>query len=154
MKRTLLIIPLVIMIALLWQAGGGVGTALAACPAPTCASSVNQSDFTLGSWDCTVVGTRSDGTHAAVFLIYSDGVVNVTLNQATNNSSSAATTFGDFTTQTGKYCLNPDDTGYITNLSGGGCPLAIVVNSVFGEVRLLDTTQNRAEVGVCEYISP
>lgn len=97
-----------------------------------------------------MVGSRSDGTHASVAVITSDGVVNVSLNMAKNDNTSAATTFGDFAPQTGKYCLNADDTGYITNLSGGGCPLAIVVNNFYGEVRLLDTTQNRAEVGVCE----
>ncbi len=99
-----------------------------------------------------MVGTRSDGsTHASVGTMDSSGTGNVTLNFAKNDNTSVATTFVPFpvTPVAGTYCLNGDDTGYIFPV-GGACPLAIVVNSFYGEVRLLDTTQNRAEVGVCE----
>ena len=160
MKRILLFVPLVIMIALLWRAGGGVGTALAVggCPAstPTCDGSGVLSDFSAGLWGCTIVGTRSDGsTHASVGAINSDGVGHLTLNFAKNDNTSAATTFSTFpvTPTTGTYCVSSDSTGYILPV-GGACPLAIVVNSFFGEVRLLDSSQNRAEVGVCEVEQP
>ncbi len=160
MKRTLLFVPLVIMVAMLWRAGGGADAALAATcpsPAPSCSSSGLDVCASVGaspcSFACTIVGNRSDGTHASVAVITLNSGAVTAVNAAKNDSSGGATTFSAFSSQwTGTYCINSDNiTGYLVPTSPTGiCPIALVYNPSILEMRLLDSSENRGEVGVCE----
>ena len=162
MKRTLLLIPLLLVIAMLWQSGGGVNAA-ATCPspAPTCAAGGVLTDLT-GDYACTVVGTRSDGSvHVTLLEMEFAGDGTGTLLNSTTNSNTAGSSFTAWTFSGAAitYCLSPDAgtaesapsaTGFIT-VPGASCPIAVVIDSGEGELRLLDTTLDRAEIGSCYF---
>jgi hypothetical protein len=137
---------------------GGVANAGGVCPSPTpsCTSSgSNQGDLS-GTFACSQVETHSDSTvKVAVSLITADGSGNITLLQAGNSNQTSPTTFQDFATLTGiSYCVNTDDTGYLFPPGGGGCPLAFIIDNGNGtahsEVRLMDSTENRAVLLTCK----
>jgi hypothetical protein len=151
MRRTLFLIPLALTLAVLWGNGAEVN---AACPtpAPTCTSSA-LGDF-IGTFGCTIVSTRSDGSvHVSLAQVVSDGSGHITKFTTVDNSNTSGTTFTPWTSQftNGTYCLNTDDTGYIFPPAAfGGCPFAIFIDISGFEVRLLDSTLNRAGAAVCE----
>ena len=149
MNRTVFLI-LALTLATLWSSGAEVN---AACPAPTCTSSGNNGDFT-GAFGCTIVSTRSDGSvHVSLAQMTSDGSGHITkFTTVDNNNAASGSTFTTWTSQftTGTYCLNTDDTGYIFPPPAFGCPFAIFIDISGFEVRLLDSTQNRAGAAVCE----
>ncbi len=157
MRRTLFLISLALALAMLWTNGAEVN---AACPTVSCSSSTNIGDIcddnygVATTFGCTFVGTFSDGSiHTTVAYLTFDCNGNITAYQATSNSNGTGTTFSNWASlgTNGTYCLNSDDTGYITPPSAtGGCPIAIMLDAYQTELRALDTTQNRAQVGVCE----
>jgi len=161
MKRILLLVPLIIMLALLWRNGGEVNAA-SACPSrsPSCTSAGTSTDFE-GTVACTLVSTQSNGqVKVSLAQITSNGAGSITSFITVNNNNAAnGSTFTTWTSQgAGTYCLNSDDTGFLFPASG--CPLALVLdatttNTLTGltqatEARLLDTTQNTAGTAVCE----
>ena len=169
MRRILLLAPLLFWFALLWTNRADVNAA-GGCPspAPTCSTSGTLSDFCgvqgllIFQYACTVVGSYSDGSvHVSLLVLGStncNGDIS-TYEQTSNFNASSGSTFSGWAnvgTQTGSYCLNDDDTGYLFPPSGQGlCPMAIVVDSAYNpsgqpELRLMDTTENRAQVGVCQ----
>lgn len=146
MRRTLIMISLAL--AVLWS----YAQVNAACPTPTCSTSGNPGDFT-GSYGCTIVQTQSNGSvHVVLAQIISDGQGHITTFTTSSNSNTSGTTFTPWTSQatTGTYCLNTDDTGYLTPPPAFGCPFAIFIDISGFEVRLLDSTQNTAGAAVCE----
>jgi len=150
MRRTVFLISLALVLAMLWRNGAEVN---AACPTPSCATNTNVGDFLPGTYGCTIVSTRSDGSvHVSLAQMTSDGLGNITKFATVDNSNTSGTTFSTWTTQftTGTYCLNTDDTGYIFPPASFGCPFAIFIDISGFEVRLLDSTQTRAGAAVCE----
>ena len=156
MRRTVFVVSLAL--AMLWGVGAEVN---AACPTVSCPSGgTNNLDmcaynnYDPTSFACTFVGTFSDSSvHTAVAFLTFDCDGNVTTYNATSNSNGTGTTFSNWASlgTNGTYCLKSDDTGYIFPPSAtGSCPIAIVLDASQSELRTLDTTQNRAQVGVCE----
>lgn len=120
-------------------------------PAPSCTSSGTLSDFSPGTYGCTLITTNSaGGVQVQLLTITSDGQGDISGQAAVNNNNAAGTTFSAFTALTAgaTYCLNTDDSGYIF-LAGGGCPLALVIDFFQEEVRLIDTTENQAGAMTC-----
>ena len=160
MKRILLLVPLIIMLALLWEDGGDVNAA-SSCPSPVpaCTSTGTLSDFS-GPFGCTFWGIQSNGMVGVdLASIDSDGNGNITVfNRTTNNNGSGSTFAPWFSAgMAGTYCLNSQpvgvtaDTGFIFPPPGtaGGCPIAIILDRLQNEVRLLESLQNQSEVAVC-----
>lgn len=161
MKRMLLLIPLLMTLALLWRNGGEVNAA-ATCPSPvpSCTSSGTLSDL-IGDFACTLVGTYSDGSvHVSLLeLEFNGDGTGTALNQSSNNNSTGNTFSSWASPGALTYCLNtdagalqtaPSATGFLT-LPGAACPIAIIIDDGEDEVRLLDSSLNRALVGVCLY---
>ncbi len=121
-------------------------------PLPTCSSSGPLSDLPAGSYACTGVTTRSDGiVKGEIVLVTSDGAGNISGKSAQNKNDSVGTTFKDFSQISSTYCVNTDDTGYITpSPTSNGCPLAFVIDSGRTEARLLSTEENQAQVLACK----
>ncbi len=130
---------------------GQRGLAIAAtCPSPlpTCTSSGTLADFS-GSFACSSVRTDSSGTvKTAILLINSAGNGTGAASIAQNDNSTSTTTYQDFTAQTFTCCVNANDTGYLTPTDG--CPVAFVIDDAKTEVRLLDSSENRAELLTCK----
>jgi len=154
MKRILLLVPLTIMLALLWRDGDDVNAALSCpSPVPSCAPSGTPSDFS-GSFGCTFWGIQSnDLVSVDLASIQSDGNGNITVFNRTTNNNGSGSTFAPWFNAgtTGTYCLSPGDTGFIFPPSGTarGCPIAIILDRLQNEVRLLESLQNQSEVAVC-----
>jgi len=167
MKRMLLLVPLIIMLALLWRNGGEVNAA-SACPSPSpsCASTGTSTDLS-GTLACTIVTTQSNGevkVSLAQLTSAGDGTIS-SFFTVTNNNAASGSTFTTWTNKgTGTYCINSDEsTGFIFPPSGANaCPLALVIDAtssstsvlpgtvIATEARLLDSTQNTAGTAVCE----
>ena len=143
--------------------GGAPSPSSATCPSPvpSCAASVPSPSNLFGQYGCTMVETTSTGVvQVQVLTITADGNGNITTtfpasNQAASSSNNpSGSTFSPFTASAfagGTYCLNADDTGYIYPPAGASaCPLALVIDSFYDEVRLIDTTENQAGAMTCE----
>jgi hypothetical protein len=125
-------------------------------PLPNCTSSGPLADLS-GKFACTGVKTGSDGiVRTELLLLNVNGGGGLSGTQAQNQNSTDPSTYSDFAPiPSGTiYCVNTDDSGYITPPAGNGCPLAFVIDNggagVRTEVRLLSTQQNRAEAIVCK----
>lgn len=155
MRRTLFLIPLMLVLAVMC---GSVAQVNATCPTVSCASGgTNNSDICDDNSDasttygCTIVTTSSTGTvQTAVAYLTFDCSGGVSAYHQASNNNGSGTTFSNWASKgtTGTYCLNSDDTGYITPPSG--CPYAIMLDAYASELRMLDTTPNTAGAGVCE----
>lgn len=132
------------------QIAGAATSPACPSPAPSCSSTGTLTDF-LGLYGCTLVTTNSTGgVQVQLLTIDADGAGNISGQMASNNNSPSGTTFSAFTAlaEGATYCLNTDDTGYIF-LAGGGCPLALAIDDLLSEVRLIDTTENQAGAMTC-----
>jgi|GEM_PF-4460087 len=129
-------------------------------PLPTCSSQGNNVEVLNGSYGCTIVTSKSDGTtQVGVAILTAAGLSTINGSVANNSNQSSGTTYQDFSTQslTATGCINSDNTtGYLTPQgSNAGCPLAMTVGSLNGsnvatQFRLLDTTEGRAGTIVCK----
>lgn len=145
------------VLTLLWGAGSALAQEVCPNPLPTCTSSGLLSDLAAASYACTGVKTGSDGTtKTEILLLTSNGTGGVIGKQAQNKNSTDPSTYSDFSPIPAgtTYCVNSDDTGYITPTAGNGCPIAFVIdNGGAGsktEVRLISTQENKAETIVCK----
>lgn len=145
------------MLTLLGISGPALAQTGNTCPSPlpTCTSSGLLSDFAAGTYACTGVKTNSDGqTKTSLLIITSNGAGSLTGKQAQNTNAPDPSTYKDFSAISATYCVNTDDTGYLTPGGNSGCPIAFVLdNGGAGprtEARLIDSTENTAEAVVCK----
>jgi hypothetical protein len=126
------------------------------CPSPTPSCSTSSSTTLAdldGTYVCVEIKTNSSnvsGSSVAVVTLNGTGDFTV-VNQAQNNDSGGTTTYSDFAASvSGTYCLNTAGNGYlfITN-PAGGCPLAMVVDNSYHEVRIINTAENYADALLC-----
>ncbi len=157
MRRTVFVISFALALTLLCSTGAEVNAVT--CPTVSCPSGgTNNGDICNDNFDdtttfsCTFVGTFSDGSiHTTVAYLTFDCEGNVTAYQATSNTNTGGSTFSDWASQgTTTYCIKSDDTGYIFPPTAASCPISIVLDASQSEIRALDTTPDRAQVGVCE----
>jgi hypothetical protein len=141
------VFTLVVCLGASWQRGLA-SAATCPSPAPTCTTSGALTDLSA-SYACTSVRTDSDGTvKTAILLVNSLGNGTGSVLIAQNDNSTSTTTYQDFTAQTFNYCVNTNDTGYLTPT--GECPVAFVIDDGKTEVRLLNSAENRAELLTCK----
>lgn len=129
-------------------------------PNPPCRSQGTNVEVLNGTYGCTSVDSRGDGTtHVGVLILTAAGLSTINGSQASNSNQTPGNTYNDFGTQsfTASGCINADNTtGYLTPQgTTAGCPLAMTVGSLNGsnfatQIRLLDTTEGRAVSIVCK----
>jgi hypothetical protein len=147
----LAILPaLALLIATMMAPKTGVGAETCPSPAPTCSSSGTPSDL-FGTFGCTVVTTDVTGEVTVDLMkLDADGAGNIS-GSIVSNSNGSGSTFVDFSPISGAtYCLNTDDTGYMFGLGPlTACPVALIIDDLLGEVRLIKTTETDAGAITC-----
>jgi hypothetical protein len=152
MRRLICVALGALALTILWNCGS---IANAACPTVSCQNPGSLAPF-AGTFGCTFVTTLSNGqVNASLAQVTSDGNGNITsFIETTNNNNSSGSTFTPWPTSptftNGTYCLNSDQSGYITPPPSFGCPFAIFVDITGFEVRLMDSSPNTAGAAVCE----
>ena len=116
----------------------------------------------MDSYSCTLVGLDGSGFPKVGLVVVTltstgDGTGTTSGFQAQNtNNPNSSPTFKDFTSLSGTYCINSDNTtGYLNpgSTNANSCPVAIAFSSVDGvtdaQFRTVDSTENRVSFTVC-----
>jgi hypothetical protein len=138
----------------LLSAAGGAYAQTCPSPTPSCSTSSSTTLADLdGTYVCVEIQTNSSNvSSSSVAVVTLNGTGDFTVvNQAQNNNSGGTITYSDFAAgETGTYCLNTAGNGYLFPTSpAGGCPLAIVVDNSYHEVRIINTSENYADALLC-----